>query len=47
MSRPQFRGVFSDTDSAVTENNECAEESEIPIACQIEESCEDVEDKTR
>ena len=47
MSKQQFRGGCSDTDSAVTENDECGEESEIPIASQVEEPCEEFEDKTR
>ena len=47
MPRPQFQEGFSDTDSAVTENDEGGEESEIPIANQVEEPCEEFEDKTR
>ena len=47
MPRPQYQGGYSDTDSAVTENDECGEESEIPTACHVEESCEEFEDKTR
>ena len=47
MPRPQFQGRYSDTDSAVTENDECGEESEIPIATQVEEPGEEFEDKTR
>lgn len=46
MPRPQFQGRYSDTDSAVTENDECGEESEIPIATQVEEPGEEFEDKT-
>jgi len=45
MPRPEFRGGCSDTDSALTENDEC-EEPEIPVASQVEESCEEIEDKT-
>ena len=47
MPRPQFQGGFSDTDSAVTENDEGGEESQIPIGNQVEEPCEEFEDKTR
>ena len=47
MPRPQFQRGFSDTDSAVTENDEGGEESEILIANQVEEPCEEFEDKTR
>lgn len=47
MPRPQFQGGFSDTDSGVTENDEGGEGSEIPIANQVEEPCEEFEDKTR
>ena len=47
MPRPQIPVAFSDSDSAVTENYECTEESEIPVACEVEESCGDLEDKTR
>ncbi|XP_068683988.1 tubulin polyglutamylase TTLL5-like [Montipora foliosa] len=46
MPRPQIPVGFSDSDSAVTENYECTEESEIPVACELEESCGDLEDKT-
>lgn len=46
MPRPQIPVGFSDSDSAVTENYECTEESEIPVACEVEESCGDLEDKT-
>lgn len=46
MPRPEFQGGCSDTDSALTENDEC-EEPEIPVASQAEESCEEIEDKTR
>ena len=31
----------------MTENDECGEESEIPITCHVEEACEDFEGKTR
>ena len=47
MPRPQFRGGYSDTDSAVTENDECGEDAEIPVASHVEEPSEELEDKTR
>lgn len=47
MPRPQIRDGYSDTDSAVTENDECGEESEIPVATHVDEPCEESEGKTR
>ena len=47
MPKPQTREKYSDTDSAVTENDECGEESEIPITSHAEEPCEELEGKTR
>lgn len=47
MPKPQIREKYSDTDSAMTENDECGEESEIPITSHVEQPCEDVEGKTR
>ena len=47
MPKAQTRDVYSDTDSAVTENDECGEESEIPVASHVEEPCEESEGKTR
>lgn len=47
MPKPQIRDRYSDTDSAVTENDECGEESEIPVASHVEEPSEEVEGKTR
>lgn len=45
MARPQKRGGYSDTDSLVTENDECGEEAEIPVASQ--EPSEELQEKTR
>ena len=46
MQKKQFPSGILDTDSLVTENDECAaEESEIPVACQGVEACEQLEDK--
>lgn len=47
MARPQIRGGYSDTDSLVTENDECGEEDEIPVASQLEEPSEELQEKTR
>lgn len=47
MPKPQTREKYSDTDSAVTENDECGEEAEILITSHVEEPCEELEDKTR
>lgn len=47
MPKPQTREKYSDTDSAVTENDECGEESEIPITSHVEEPCEESDGKTR
>ena len=47
MAKPQTREKYSDTDSAVTENDECGEESEIPITSHVEEPCEELDSKTR
>ncbi|XP_015774743.1 PREDICTED: tubulin polyglutamylase TTLL5-like [Acropora digitifera] len=45
MQKKQFPSGISETDSAVTENGECTEESEIPVACQRVEACEELEEK--
>ena len=47
MQKKQFPSGISETDSAVTENGECTEESEIPVACQRVEACEELEEKKR
>ena len=49
MSMPRFQvtGRYSDTDSVATENDECGEESEIPVAPQKEEPSEELQEKTR
>ena len=47
MAKPQTREKYSETDSAVTENDECGEESEILITSHVKEPCEELEDKTR
>ena len=47
MPKPQIREGYSDTDSTATENDECGEESEIPVASNVEEPCEELEGKTR
>lgn len=47
MPKPQVHGEYSDTDSAVTEHDECGEESDIPVASRLEEPCEEFEGKTR
>lgn len=47
MARPQKRGGYSDTDSLATENDECGEEAEIPVASQVEEPSEELQEKTR
>ncbi|XP_067031983.1 tubulin polyglutamylase TTLL5-like [Acropora muricata] len=45
MQKKQFPSGISEIDSAVTENGECTEESEIPVACQRVEACEELEEK--
>ena len=45
--KKQLPSGVSETDSAVTENDECGEESEIPVACQGVEACEELEDRKR
>ena len=47
MPKPQTREKHSDTDSAVTENDECGEESDIPITSHVEEPLEQLDGKTR
>ncbi|XP_058965337.2 tubulin polyglutamylase TTLL5 isoform X1 [Pocillopora verrucosa] len=46
MARPQICGGYSDTDSLVTENDECGEEAEIPVASQVEEPSKELQEKT-
>ena len=47
MQKKQFPSGISETDSAVTENDECTEDSEIPVACHRVEACEELEEKKR
>lgn len=46
MPRFQVTGRYSDTDSVATENDECGEESEIPVAPQKEEPSEELQEKS-
>ena len=47
MQKREFPCGISETDSAVTQNVECAEEFEIPVACQGVEASEELEEKKR
>ena len=47
MQKREFPCGISETDSAVTQNAECAKEFEIPVACQGVEASEELEEKKR